>query len=127
MLQRLRKVTSTLSKLTHSEWFIYTILTLFVLIFTFPGVFPVITRGLDASYVLAINHLAAKHFDQFKELIYPFGPLGFLKYPLPIGSNLEVGIIWLIFTRLLFIGMIFYIGHLIEKPVLMVRAGPCSY
>ncbi len=104
------------SRLFNNPWFIYFLLSVFILIFTFPRLYPVITRGLDSSYVLAINYLAAANFDAFKDLIFTFGPLGFLKYPLPIGNNLEIAIIWLIIVRLTFIGMILYIGHLQEKP-----------
>lgn len=99
---------------------IYSLLSVFTLIFTFPALYPIITRGLDSSYVLAINHLVATDFGAFRDLIFTFGPLGFLKYPLPLGSNLEIAIIWIIIVRLTFIGMIFYIGHLLNKSKIFI-------
>ena len=116
MLLRLGKITSVFNVHFNKPWFVYSILALFTLVFTFPELHPVVTRGLDASYVLAINHLFANDFRAFSDLVFTFGPLGFLKYPLPLGHNLELAMAWLILIRLLFIGMIFYIGHLLDKP-----------
>jgi hypothetical protein len=116
MFQRSGKIISVFRRLINTPWFYYSLVALFILAFSFPALYPVVTRGLDASYVLAINHLAANDFRAFGELIFPFGPLGFLKYPLPIGCNLELALAWLIIIRLAFTGMILYTGHLLEKP-----------
>jgi hypothetical protein len=118
MILRSGKITSVFYRYFNKPWFVYSILALFTLVFTFPELHPVVTRGLDASYVLAINHLFANDFRAFSDLVYPFGPLGFLKYPLPLGYNLELAMAWLILIRLLFIGMIFYLGQLLEKPAI---------
>jgi hypothetical protein len=115
MLLRSGKITSAFNHHLNKPWFVYSVLALFTLVFTFPALYPVATRGLDASYVLAFNHLFANDFRAFSDLVYIFGPLGILKYPLPLGYNLELALAWLIIIRLLFIGMIFYLGHMLGK------------
>ena len=59
---------------------------------TFPGVYFTVGPGLDPSWEWAINYFAGArgHFGQ--DLIFTYGPLGYLLVPLPMGSHLEQGI-----------------------------------
>ena len=75
---------------------------LVIFLFTFPNLEPDFGAGLDSSYVWAINHFFAHDYDKLTHMVYPFGPLGFLKMPLPIGSNLIIGLIIISILKCLF-------------------------
>lgn len=60
---------------------------LIVFIFSFPVFAPEYGSGLDASYIWGLNWLFANDYDTLCHVIYPLGPLAFLKYPAVIGSN----------------------------------------
>jgi hypothetical protein len=66
--------------------------SIFILIFTFPGIDPIIVPQLDTSYLLAYNYLLVHNVDFLQYLTFTFGPLAFIKHPLPIGDNLAWGI-----------------------------------
>lgn len=83
-----------------------------VFLFTFPNLEPDYGAGLDSSYVWAINHLFSHNYEKLTELVYPFGPLGFLKMPLPVGSNLIVGLISLSILKFLFVTLLLSIFFL---------------
>ncbi|MBG0858195.1 MAG: hypothetical protein IQL11_01745 [Bacteroidales bacterium] len=74
-----------------------------IFLFTFPEFGPDFGAGLDNSYAWAFNYLFAGDYGRLVELIYPFGPLGFLKIPLVVGSNFAVGLIFFSILKLLFI------------------------
>ncbi len=60
---------------------------LLILLITFPELTPSVATGLDNSYIWAFNYLFNHNFEVLRNLIYPLGPLGFLKFPLAEGSN----------------------------------------
>ena len=84
------------------------LISIVLAIFTFPRIDAVIIPQLDTSYLLAYNYLFAHHTDYLQYLTFTFGPLALLRNPLPIGSNLALGILFqallqfsFIFTALL--------------------------
>ncbi|MEA3477343.1 MAG: hypothetical protein U9R60_04125 [Bacteroidota bacterium] len=115
---KFRKYKSLISKFINTPIFINSLLACFVFVFTFPYKYAIITMGLDSSYVLAINYIVANDFQAFSDLIFTFGPLGFLKYPLHIGSNMQIGFAWLILVRITFIALMLYIGHLRKRSII---------
>jgi len=78
-----------------------------IFLFTFPAFYADYGTGLDPSYVWGLNWLFVNDYNTLTQLIYPFGPLAFLKIPVVIGKNaliaisfyciLKVGFIWLMF------------------------------
>ncbi len=84
------------------------LLVLLIFMFTYPQRLPIFRTGLDGSYVWALNHLAIHDFDQLRNLLFAFGPLGFLKKPIAEGFNfwwstlcfsgLKLSYIWLFLT-----------------------------
>jgi hypothetical protein len=78
----------------------YTILLLGFLILHFFNIdYRPVTGGIDPAWQYIINDAAQKHL----EFIFTAGPYGFLCYPLPVGSNLEIAImfrllVWLCFS-----------------------------
>lgn len=63
------------------------VLAVFIYIFTFPAFELDLAPGLDASYVWGLNWLFANDYSMLTQLIYPIGPLAFLKLPAIEGSN----------------------------------------
>jgi hypothetical protein len=82
-----------------------------IFLFTFPRLEPDFGPGLDSSYVWAFNHLFANDYGKLTDLIYPFGPLGFLKMPVPIGDNLEIGLLVFSILKLLFMAALLAVFH----------------
>ncbi len=79
------------------------LLSIVLVIFTFPGIDAVIIPHLDTSYLLAYNYMFAHHLEYLQYLTFTFGPLAILKHPLPIGSNLWYGIIFQAILQFAFI------------------------
>ena len=82
-------------------------IVLLIFLFTFPKIEPDFAIGLDASYVWALNFLFHNDYNSITQLIYPIGPLGFLKLPSTEGINLEISLafysilkIWFIYSFL---------------------------
>ena len=102
---------------------ILSILSLTILIFllSFPKLNPVIQTGLDGSVGISINYFFAQNIQFGVDVLFTYGPLGFLKMPLALGNNLTYGIIFLSFIRLLFIFLLLYFGRLINKEKWLVH------
>ena len=58
--------------------FIY---SLVVVLFTFPFIATVIEPGLDPSYMWAFNHFFANGIQFGKDVVFTYGPFGFIKKP----------------------------------------------
>jgi len=91
------------------------LIILVIYLFTFPRLEPDFGAGLDSSYVWAINHLFSNNYDKLTHLVYPFGPLGFLKMPLPLGHNLITGLVTLSVLKFLFVGLLLTIFFSCDK------------
>ncbi len=63
------------------------ILSAFVMV-TFPPCFGAMGTGLDASWVVGLNEASSRHMIYGRDLVFTYGPLGFILHPLEIGSNL---------------------------------------
>jgi len=67
----------------------------YLVIATFPGEFRPIVPGLDPSWVYAINELPSTGAVFGPDVVFSFGPLGYLIVPVDIGSNLvQAGVLW---------------------------------
>jgi hypothetical protein len=56
-----------------------------------PLIGGVLARGLDNSWIYAINSLRYLNLCCGRDIAFTYGPFGYLLCPLPIGSNLEQG------------------------------------
>jgi len=94
-------------KYTHTLIIIFKIiLLLYLALIAFPYRVSPITPGLDPSWTFAINYFFDKHIIFGKDVISPYGPLGFLAYPQNVGSNLDIATIfqlslWIMFSALI--------------------------
>jgi hypothetical protein len=62
--------------------------------------------GLDASWAVALNYFHVKGLVFGRDVGFTYGPLGYLILPMPLGSNLEQGLLfqaamWVLFMALL--------------------------
>lgn len=90
------------------------ILVAVLLLFTFPKISPDFGIGLDPSYVWGLNHLFANQYQQLIKLIYPIGPLGFLKMPTTEGYNLLLSILVFNALKIGFISLMLFLNKLIQ-------------
>ena len=84
------------------------ILLLFIALISFPYRFSPIDTGLDPSWIFAINYFFDNNFIFGRDVIWTYGPLGFLSYPLNVGVNLDMATG---FQVCLWFGFLFTIGY----------------
>lgn len=60
----------------------------FALLISFPRLLMPFSNGLDMSWVFAINKIYQSDIVWGKDVVFTYGPLGFLIYCQPIGNNL---------------------------------------
>jgi hypothetical protein len=70
--------------------FVVALVPAFVL-FSFPA--SVFSNGIDPPLAWVFNFLIRGHLSLGRNIIFPHGPLAFLMYPLPTGSNLWIAVI----------------------------------
>lgn len=93
--------------------------TLIIFTLTFPLIGVPTDTGIDNSYMWAFNYFFDKGVRIGKEIIFTFGPLGFLLFPQPIGNNLIIGIVIQSLLRLIFIWSLFALASRrrdVKKP-----------
>ena len=110
---KLFKIYSFISR--QNNILLLSILSVVLLLLTFPKIDPEIGSGIDNSYLIAFNHFFYSDIQIVKDLIFTYGPLGFLKHPLPMGNNLELGVIVISILRLLFIFSVLYLSIILRK------------
>lgn len=94
----------TTNKKITSALFIIT-----VFIATFPRIGWAINIGLDESWAYALNYLFYNKLQFGKDILYTYGPLGFLYVPEPIGNNLLIAIFFNSIKHLLVVGNIIWL------------------
>ncbi|RYF85026.1 MAG: hypothetical protein EOO03_13920 [Chitinophagaceae bacterium] len=85
--------------------------SLLIVLFSFAKVEPEIVAGLDGSYMWALNYLLHANYNALRELVYPFGPLGFLKHPMLVGYNVVVALLFTVFVKLAFVYQMLLLGY----------------
>lgn len=86
-------------------------ISLIIFVFTFPEIDPTLSIGVDGPFAWAYNYLFAHNLDIAKHMVFPYGPLAFLMYPMPLGNNLDIAFWVLSFTRLVFIFTLLRLGY----------------
>lgn len=86
------------SSLLNKNWFIV-LASICAVILTIPDLLNYPGLGVDKAYIWAYNDLFINDFYQLRNLIFTYGPLGFLKFPLPMGYNWEIGFAFLFIIR----------------------------
>lgn len=76
---------------------------------------PDFAPGLDASYMWGLNWLFVHDYGTLQQLVYPLGPLSFLKMPTTEGANLIIALIFYLIIKCGFIIIGFKTAGLIGK------------
>ncbi len=88
-------------------------LTFIIAAISFPGVSPEYDGSYDGSAYWGLNYLFANDVSSFNNLIFPWGPLSFLKVPVVMGNHVLFAIISLSIFWVAFI----YLTLLLAKKV----------
>ena len=89
-------------------------LTIIIFLISSPELSPVVETGLDGSANFAFNYFFANGLQNGIDVVFTYGPFGFLKSPLPVGNNFIYAFIFLSIIRFLFIYLILYAGKIID-------------
>ena len=90
-------------------------LSLLVFLFTFYHFDPTIESGLDPSYAFGLNYIFAHKIPFGTQVVYTYGPLGFLYFPQVIGANFLIGLILVSLLRFGFIYSFLRLGSSVNK------------
>ncbi len=101
-----------LHSILKNKYFNLILLTIILFVLSFPNIQPEISTGLDPSYFFALNHFFANDVNIIKDIIFTYGPLCFIRQPLPIGYNLEIGILCISIIRFFFIYLFLCLSNL---------------
>jgi len=90
----------------------------------FPGDFTAIgPRGIDPSWRWAVNAASGQGIVFGRDLVFTYGPLGFLLVPLDIGSNLLAGNLFAIALHALLVtGLVLWLRRAASPPAVAVGA-----
>ena len=99
---------------------IFILTAIFILILTFPDVGYPVKATLDGGYQYALNIIFSGRLKTGIDVIFSYGPLGFLHYPQPIGHNLAWGILFWGISKWLFISsLLLIVNHRQKKGNLL--------
>ena len=94
-----------------NKYFTIILLTLLIVIISFPGSSPEYDGSYDGSAYWGLNFLFNKDITLFNNLIFPWGPLSFLKVPVVIGNHVIYSIIFLFLSWFTFIYLTLLLGQ----------------
>jgi hypothetical protein len=91
-------------------------------VFSFYPYDPIIEVGLDPSYAFGLNYIFAQGIPFGTQVIYTYGPFGFLCFPQPIGINFILGVFLSSLFRFTFIYLLIYLGKISGKNIMWIAA-----
>ena len=97
-------------------------LSFLVFIFSFYAFNPAIETGLDPSYAFGLNYIFAHQIPFGTEVIYTYGPLGFLCFPQDVGNNLLLAILIVSALRFFFIYVFLKLGKCTNPKLRLLHA-----
>lgn len=94
----------------------------FVLLFlTASPMERLISPGIDASYMYAFNYFFVHNIQIGKDILFSFGPLGFLLWPQSQGNNLLIAMVTIYVFKYFFIIIILNLYHLIQIKLTIIK------
>jgi hypothetical protein len=90
-------------------------LSFLVFVGSFYAFNPTVETGLDPSYAFGLNYIFAHQIPFGTEVIYTYGPLGFLYFPQAIAHNFLIGVLVVSLLRFLFIVLFIYLGKQVNS------------
>lgn len=79
---------------SHSAWpaVLFYALSIYAALLVLPDYFQIVMPGLDASWGFALNHFVHTSYKFGPDLVFTYGPLGFIAVPEHISWNLPVAL-----------------------------------
>lgn len=79
-----------------------------IALFTLPGLFLAVSIGLENSWQFALHRCTLSGLQYGKDIIFTYGPLGYLRYPFLLSKNLWIQSVgYLVSIHLLFFAGVF--------------------
>ncbi len=103
------------TEMDWKQYLVYALVALFILFFTFPKFFPEIQTGPDGSEMFAFNYLFYHNIQFGTNLVFTYGPLGFICSPICLGNNFITGMILACIIRYFFIYSFLILGLAVNK------------
>jgi hypothetical protein len=108
-----RRYSRNLDLFAHSFLGNKNLLYLIALVYLFVALFPglslmPITPGLDPSWIYAINYIPHSNYVFGRDVVFTFGPLGYLLWPLDVGNNLYRAAIFRFIIHVLLVFLVCY-------------------
>ena len=75
---------------------------LLCLVMTFPSFKGTGNQSIDGSWILGLNLASANHLEFGRDVAWTYGPLGFVFYPMDVGTNLAPAVVGLVLLEFLF-------------------------
>ncbi len=91
-------------------------LVAFVTLAAFPGPFQALDTGVDGSYRYGLNRLAAEGAVHGRDIVFNYGPLGYLLFPLDFGTNLMEALVFQLAVLALFAWALFLMARQQDGP-----------
>jgi len=102
-------------KSNNLTFIVFISLLVFIATYSYTGV--AIQPGLDPSYKFAFNYFFEHSIQIGREILFSFGPFGFLLWPQSIGNNLVISYLVIGFFKFAFIFLALYLNS-IAKPTI---------
>jgi len=100
----------------YKDFFYPSLLFIIIFILSFPKIGGPVSAGLGPSFEFALNYFFLKHIQMGRDIIFTYGPLGFLIFPKPVGHNLLISVIVISLLKIAFLLSFLYLHFLIKKP-----------
>lgn len=96
---------------------------LFCLALTFPPYTCFSKHALDAGMEIGLNLASANHLVYGRDVACTYGPLGFVFFPLDIGTNYAQAMVWLVILEIIFLGALALVLSPLRKALDIVLVG----
>lgn len=101
---------------------LYWVPVVYLMVAHFPGWYAPARPGLDGSWIIGLNLLADSAYRFGRDVVYTYGPLGYLLCPLPYGRNLIEAVVFWTLLHLLFGGAVFALRRRLSTVPFLVFA-----
>lgn len=103
------------------NWYLYgTIAIVYLVYVTFPGYYLSISAGLDNSWAYAINYLPNSSYLVGRDVVFSWGPLGYLLNPQNLVNNIINSMIFLVAMHSLFALSLFYFLYRAKRKLQVI-------
>jgi hypothetical protein len=78
----------------------------YLAIATVPQLLVPLGRGVDESWIYAINYLPDLGYAFGRDVLFTYGPLGYLLFPAPIGTTLPIAVGFVVLVQAALVGVV---------------------